>query len=88
MLLALLRLSPHNRFRTAFLTAASVRDGTVGRELYLKGDGDLELVLEERSGCSWVARARKGCNALAVTCRGFSGASLAGAGCCGGAVQT
>jgi D-alanyl-D-alanine carboxypeptidase len=51
VLLALLRLSPHNRFRTAFLTAASVRDGTVGRELYLKGDGDLELVLEERSGC-------------------------------------
>jgi serine-type D-Ala-D-Ala carboxypeptidase/endopeptidase (penicillin-binding protein 4) len=44
---ALLRLSPHYRFRTAFLSTASVRNGVLQGDLYLKGYGDPVLVLEE-----------------------------------------
>jgi D-alanyl-D-alanine carboxypeptidase/D-alanyl-D-alanine-endopeptidase (penicillin-binding protein 4) len=44
---ALLRLSPHYRFRTAFLSTGSVRNGMLQGDLYLKGYGDPALVLEE-----------------------------------------
>jgi D-alanyl-D-alanine carboxypeptidase/D-alanyl-D-alanine-endopeptidase (penicillin-binding protein 4) len=44
---ALLRLSPHYRFRTVFLSPASVRNGVLEGDLYLKGYGDPVLVLEE-----------------------------------------
>jgi serine-type D-Ala-D-Ala carboxypeptidase/endopeptidase (penicillin-binding protein 4) len=44
---ALLRLSPHYRFRTVFLSSAPVRHGVLEGDLYLKGYGDPVLVLEE-----------------------------------------
>jgi serine-type D-Ala-D-Ala carboxypeptidase/endopeptidase (penicillin-binding protein 4) len=44
---ALLRLSPHYRFRTAFLSPSLVRNGVLEGNLYLKGYGDPVLVLEE-----------------------------------------
>ncbi|MGH8066467.1 MAG: D-alanyl-D-alanine carboxypeptidase [Candidatus Entotheonellia bacterium] len=44
---ALLRLSPHYRFRTAFLSTGPVRNGVLHGDLYLKGYGDPALVLEE-----------------------------------------
>ena len=44
---ALLRLSPPYRFRTALLSAGPVRNGVLHGDLYLKGYGDPALVLEE-----------------------------------------
>ncbi|MGH8060275.1 MAG: D-alanyl-D-alanine carboxypeptidase/D-alanyl-D-alanine endopeptidase, partial [Candidatus Entotheonellia bacterium] len=41
------QLSPHYRFRTAFLTASSVQEGAVQGDLFLKGYGDPTLVVEE-----------------------------------------
>lgn len=44
---ALLRVSPHYRSRTAFLSTGPLRNGVLHGDLYLKGCGDPELVLEE-----------------------------------------
>jgi D-alanyl-D-alanine carboxypeptidase/D-alanyl-D-alanine-endopeptidase (penicillin-binding protein 4) len=44
---ALLRLSPHYRYRTAFLSSGPVQNGMLHGELYLNGYGDPVLVLEE-----------------------------------------
>jgi serine-type D-Ala-D-Ala carboxypeptidase/endopeptidase (penicillin-binding protein 4) len=44
---ALLRLSPHYRFRTMLLTDAPIQDGVLEGDLYLKGYGDPALVIEE-----------------------------------------
>jgi D-alanyl-D-alanine carboxypeptidase len=43
---ALLRLSPHYRFRTAFLSASSVREGMLPGDLWPRGM-TIQLVLEE-----------------------------------------
>ncbi len=44
---ALLRLSPHYSFPTAFLIASPIRNGVIQGDLFVKGYGDPVLVLEE-----------------------------------------